>query len=154
MHFTLHFSTSSLLFVTISDSEIVASSSARNLGVKIDHNLYMGDHSSSVCHSTSAVLCWIGQICLFSNSKICARLVHALKTSRLDSCSLLRETNRLQRVQNTVARLLPGYHIMNISLLSKKSIDSLYMKEQYTNCFSTLTRLFMACHLFKLPLQA
>ena len=114
VHFTSRFSTSSLPppRITIGDSEIVASSSARNLGVKVDHNLCMSDHISSVCQNALAALRRIGQIRPFLNSATCARLVHALVTSRLDSCNSilfglpLHEINRLQRVQNTAARLV------------------------------------------------
>ena len=114
IHFTSRFSTSSLPppRITIGDSEIVASLSARNLGVKVDHNLRMSDHISSVCQSALAALRRIGQIRPFLDSVTCARLVHALVTSRLDSCNSilfglpLHEINRLQRVQNTAARLV------------------------------------------------
>ena len=112
--FTSQISTSSLSppRITIGDSEIVASSSARNFGVRVDHNLRMSDHISSVCQSALAALRRIGQIRPFLESVTCPRLVHALVTSRLDSCNSilfglpLHEINRLQRVQNTAARLV------------------------------------------------
>ena len=74
----------------------------------------MCDHISSVCQSALAGLRRIGQIRPFLNSVTCARLVLALVSSRLDFCnsilfclpSPLHEINRLQRVQNTAARLV------------------------------------------------
>ena len=114
IHLTSRLSTSSLHppRITIGDSEIVVSSSAMNLGVKVDHYLRMSDHISSVCQSALAALRRIGQSRPFLNSVTCARLVHALVTSRLDSCNSilfdlpLHDINRLQRVQNTAARLI------------------------------------------------
>ena len=58
--------------LAIGDSEIVASLSARNLGVKVDHNLRMSDHISSVCQSALAALRRIGQIRPFLDSVTCA----------------------------------------------------------------------------------
>ncbi|XP_072023301.1 uncharacterized protein [Amphiura filiformis] len=104
--------TPSLPAVTIGNSFIDSSASARDLGAVIDCNLDMKDHLKSVTRSASFAVYKIGQICKYLDSNSTERLVHAFVSSRLDSCNSLlfglpkHDIAKLQRIQNSAARLI------------------------------------------------
>jgi hypothetical protein len=114
IHITSRFakSDSSSLSLTVGDSVITPSGSARNLGVTMDSNLCMKNHIDTVCRSALAAIRRIGQIRDYLDKDNTARLVHAFVTSRLDSCNSLiydlpeSYLAKLQRIQNTAARLV------------------------------------------------
>ena len=72
----------------------------------------MKDHVKSVVCAATFAIYRIGQLCLYLDKPSVERLVHALVSSRLDSCNAIvyglpdNEITRLQRVQNTAARLV------------------------------------------------
>ena len=72
------------------------------------------DHVSSICRSASFALYNIGKLRMYLDKASAEILVHAFVTSRLDSCNSLlhglpqKEIDRLQRVQNSAARLVTG----------------------------------------------
>ena len=86
--------------------------SARSLGIIVDHNLRMTDHVNNICRSSFAALRGIGRIRQYLDDDSTAKLVHAFVTSRLDLCNSLlyglpeSETRKLQRVQNSAARIV------------------------------------------------
>jgi hypothetical protein len=85
---------------------------ARNIGVIFDDSLSFHDHISSICRSSFYYLKNIGAIRKYLTQDACATLVHSFITSKLDYCNSLlaalpsTETNRLQKIMNTAARIV------------------------------------------------
>jgi hypothetical protein len=100
--------------VTIGKSTISPSDAARNLGVIFDQHLSMTAHINKLCQSASFALRAIGQIRKYLDRATAEKLVHAFVTSRLDYCNCLlyglpdKLIAKLQRVQNSAARLVTG----------------------------------------------
>ena len=98
--------------LTIGDSVINASESARDLGVIFDSRLDMKQHLKSITRSASFAIYKIGQIRKYLDSNATERLVHAFVSSRLDCCNSLLfglpdcDIAKLQRLQNSAARLV------------------------------------------------
>jgi hypothetical protein len=96
----------------IGNAVIQPSQQARNLGVIMDPSLSMSVHVSNVCKSAMFGIRKIGQIRQYLTQESTAKLIHAFVTSKLDSCNSLlfglpeRELAKIQRVQNTAARLV------------------------------------------------
>ena len=98
--------------ITLGDSTIKPSQVVRNLGVMLDAELSMTNQVSSICRNCMTSIRQIGQIrsCIDIDS---AKLLSVqLVTSRLDYCNSLlfgvpqSEINRLQKIQNTAARIV------------------------------------------------
>ncbi|PIK46400.1 putative lethal(3)malignant brain tumor-like protein 3-like [Apostichopus japonicus] len=87
-------------------------SSARNLGVILDSQLTMREHVNNVCRNATNAIRSIGRIRHYLDQDTTEKLVHAYVTSRLDNCNALlyglpdSEIMKLQRIQNTAARLV------------------------------------------------
>lgn len=86
----------------------------KDLGVTLDHHLKMTDHINNLCKSASFSLKRIGSIRKYLNKTSTERLVHAFISSKLDYCNSLlyglpgTAIDRLQRIQNSAARLVTG----------------------------------------------
>ena len=93
-------------------SNISTSQQARNLGVVFDEELNMDAHISALCKSISFQLFKIGEIRKYLSVDTTATLVHSLITSRLDCANAIlyglpeKQLDRLQRIQNSAARLV------------------------------------------------
>ena len=78
----------------------------------MDSNLSMSDHVIKVCKGALAGIRKIGHIRNYLTEDVNVKLVHAFVTSKLDSCNSLlfglpdHEIQKVQRVQNTAARLV------------------------------------------------
>ena len=98
--------------LTVGNSSIAPSSSAKNLGVIFDDKMNMEKQVSNICKSANFQLRNIGAIRNCLNDKAASQLVHSLITSRLDYCNSLlggisdTQIERLQRVQNNAARIV------------------------------------------------
>jgi hypothetical protein len=96
----------------IGEADVSFSASARNIGVTFDNSLSMEAHVTTVCRSIFMNIRNIRQICSFLDENAVKTLVHATITSRLDYCNSLligipsSQLDRLQRAQNTAARLI------------------------------------------------
>ena len=94
------------------ETPIVPSAVVRNLCIWLDSNLSMSTHMSNTCSSALYHLYNIRKIKRYLSHEATETLVHALVTSRLDYCnSVLHnlpscEIKKIQRVQNTAARLI------------------------------------------------
>ena len=113
LHISSRFRNSSpLKHVQICDSLIEPVKSARNLGVIVQNDLKMDVFVKNICRSASFALYRIGQIRKFLDRKSTEMLVHAFITCRLDQCNSLlhglpnSQINKLQRIQNSAARLI------------------------------------------------
>lgn len=98
----------------LDDCIINANSSARNLGVIFDSTFSLETHVSSICKKSYMQMRQIGQVRKYLDVDSCKKLVNALVLSRLDYCnSLLYKLpkhllHRLEKIQNTAARIITG----------------------------------------------
>ena len=98
--------------IRVGDTMVIPTDSVTNLGVIVDENLSMEKHIAKVSRTVCVSIRNIGMIRKHINQPVAVQLTHALITSRLDTYnSLLHGLNktqlkRLQRLQNTAARLV------------------------------------------------
>ncbi len=98
--------------ISIGESTIDISSSAKSLGVIIDDTLQMKDHAKSVVRVVSFAIYKIGQLSRYLDRDSIERLVQAFVSSRLKSFNSLlyglpdAEISKLQKVQNAAAKLV------------------------------------------------
>ena len=113
VHINSHFrNPSALPTIKIGEALVESVPEARDLGVILDKHLSLGTHVNNICRSSFLAIRNIGKIRKYLNQPTTERLVHAFITSRLDSCNSLlfglpsHQLDKLQRVQNTAARLV------------------------------------------------
>ena len=100
--------------IQIGAASVRASSQVRNLGAQFDAHLSMSPQVSSVVKSVYFQISRLAKVRRYLTDATCARIINALITTRLDfQNSLLLglpdcEISRLQRAQNSAARLLTG----------------------------------------------
>ena len=98
--------------VCFGDINITPVNTARNLGVIFDSALNMKQQLNSICRAGYHQLRHVGHIRRYLTSDASKSLINGLLTSRLDYCNALlnglRQTsiNKLQRIQNTAARIV------------------------------------------------
>ncbi len=96
------------------DGCTVTSSTVKNLGVILDSNLSFENHISHVTKTVFFHLRNSAKLRNMLSVSDAEKLVHAFMTSRLDYCNALlggcpaSSINKLQIVQNAVARVLTG----------------------------------------------
>ena len=115
IHFTSRFRRADLLSpLKIESSYLCGVPLLRNLGIFYDNHLSMKAHVNRMCRTSNFQLWIIGQLRKFLDRPTTERLIHAFISSRLDYCNSLlyglpeTEISKLQRVQNSAARLLVG----------------------------------------------
>ncbi len=100
--------------LVIGDHPVVPSPTACSLGVKLDSHATMEAHVNNVIKGAYLQLRNLGKLRRFFDRGSLECVVHAFITSRLDYCNSLlcglpvSLINRLQRIQNTAARILTG----------------------------------------------
>jgi len=100
------------LVLKVGDHKVSTSSSAKNLGVILDPHLTMDKHVSKICQTSSHHLRNIGKLRKYMSKESLEKVTHAFISSRLDyNNSLLfgqpkKQLGRLQRLQNTAARII------------------------------------------------
>ena len=98
--------------VNVGNSKIESISCVRNLGVMFDSTMSMEQQVNALCRSGYGQLRKIGRIRRYLSSEATKSLVNGLVTSRIDYCNALLHglpntlINKLQRVQNTAARII------------------------------------------------
>lgn len=98
--------------IQLCDHAISSSPAVRNLGVMFDATCSMDQHVTNICKAAHWQIYRIGQIRKFLDIPTTKTLVNSLVTSRLDYCNSLlsrisqQNMQRLQRIQNTCARLV------------------------------------------------
>jgi len=101
--------------ISFQGSTITPSHSVRNLGVIFDSDHSFTSHISSVCQSASFHIRLIRQIRSLLDTNTTTILANSLVSSRLDYCNSLffglpsSSIQRLQRIQNSLARLVLPY---------------------------------------------
>ena len=132
----------------IGDHQVVATSTARNIGVMVDSKASMEAHVLSVCKSSFVHIRNLSRINKFLDSSSLERLVHAFITTKLDYCNSLlcgapsTLINTLQRIQNIVARLITGHGRCEHITPVLKSLHWLPVKQRIT--FKTLVLVYKA----------
>ena len=87
---------------------------ARDLSVIVDSHVTLTNHINNISKSAFFALRNIAKIRKFLDRENCERLNHALITSKLDSCNRFlvglpaKDISKLQRVENTAARIIVG----------------------------------------------
>ena len=110
------FSVSKPTTISVCDCEISFSSSARSLGFYIRDYMSVELHIKTVCRSAYSELRRIGTIRHLLSVDSTKTLVSAFFLSRLDYCNSLLSgcpkhlLEKLQKVQNSAARLVPKVH--------------------------------------------
>ena len=100
------------LNISVGNSRIARSLSARNLGVIFDNHMSLDKQINSICKSAFFHLKNIGSIRNMLTDDACSQLIHSLVTVRIDYCNSLlygmpdSTLFRLQKVLNTAARIL------------------------------------------------
>ena len=98
--------------IRVGDSSIIPSSQVRNLGIIFDSSLTMEPHVTSISRSVCLSIRSIGHIRKYLDERTTEILVHAFITSKFDMGNSLlyginrKQLSRLQRLQNTAARLI------------------------------------------------
>ena len=101
-----------LEYVRVGDEFIAPNLSVRNLGVNMDNYFCMEQHVKKICSEANYHLRKIPKIRKYLTQDSAQILIHAFISSKLDYCnSLLHDIPkhlvcRLQRVQNTAARIV------------------------------------------------
>ena len=98
--------------ITIGNTAISATPVVRDLGALLDQHLLLRKQINNICKGARYVIQKIGRIRPYLSQEVCERLVHAFISSKLDLCNSIlyglpvTELNKLQRVQNSAARLI------------------------------------------------
>ena len=98
--------------ISVNGVAITPAPVARDLGIALDSHLKFNSHINNICKSASLAIRNIGRIRKYLCQADCEKLVHAFITSRLDCCNSIlsglpdSELDKLQRLQNTAARLV------------------------------------------------
>ena len=98
--------------ISVGNSRIAPSISARNLGVIFDNHMSLDKQINNICKSAFFHLRNIGSIRNMLTDDACSQLIHSLVTVRIDYCNSLlygmpdSTLFRLQKVLNTAARIL------------------------------------------------
>lgn len=98
--------------ITAAGAQVDVVSSARDLGVILDSHMTMLPQINNTCRSAWLAIKKISSIRRYLDQRTTERLVHAFVTSRLDQCNSIlfglpsRDISKLQRVQNSAARLI------------------------------------------------
>ena len=108
------------LTVTVGNSEILPSKSARNIGAFMDSALNMETHINNIIRSCYAQLHSISKIRRYLTIDAAKTIAHVFLLSRLDNLNSLlydisasKKLERLQMVQNNAARLIVKQPRMN-----------------------------------------
>jgi hypothetical protein len=102
----------SIDMIKIGDSEVKTAAKAKNLGVTFDNTMCLHDHVTSIVRSCNFQLRLIGQARKYLTKDAAEKVLHAFISSRLDCGNSLLyglpayQIQRVQRIQNTAARIL------------------------------------------------
>ena len=96
----------------LGDSNVSLVKSAKNIGTWIDSNLNLTINANNTCKAASYHLTNVRRIRKYLDEKSSHTLIHALVIGRIDYCysilygSPARELTKLQRLQNSAARII------------------------------------------------
>ena len=102
------------IYITVGLNRIYPSDTVRNLGIYFDSEMSFSSNINNICKKSYFQLHKLHQIKYYVTPKILESLVHAFITSNLDYCNSLyinlpkKTINKLQKIQNSAARLITG----------------------------------------------
>jgi hypothetical protein len=136
--------------IRIGTTDVTPSATARNLGVQFDKFMDMQAHVKNICRACYFEIHDIGKVRSLLNKEAAEQLVHAFITSRLDNGNSLLYglpdilIKRLQKVQNTAARIVTGTKKLDHITPVLKSLHWLPVK--YRIDFKILLLTYKAIH--------
>ena len=98
--------------LSIGDTTVHPNPCVKDLGLTLDEHLSMDKHIRSTTRSAVSSIRYIGRLRRYLDKSSCERLVHAFVISKVDYCNSVlyglpaAKIGRIQRVQNTAARLI------------------------------------------------
>ena len=137
------------LNITVGNSRIAPSPSARNLGVIFDNHMCLDKQINSIRKSAFFHLRNIGSIRNMLTDDACSQLIHSLVTVRIDYCNSLlygipdSTLFRVQSVLNTAARILKKIWVPHITDILK-DLHWLPIRQRIT--FKILLLTYQAYH--------
>ena len=102
------------VYITVGSNRIYPSNTVKNLGFYFDSTMNLSKNINNICKKSYFQLNKLHQIKYYVSPKILESLVHAFITSNLDYCNSLyinspkKVINKLQKIQNSAARLITG----------------------------------------------
>ena len=136
--------------INVGNAVIKPTFSVKNLGVIFDSSMAMEKHLNSVCISCFLQLRNISHIRKYLTQSVTKSLVSGLVTSRMDYCNALLYglpctiLNRLQRVQNTAARIITK--TSRYSHITPVLYELHWLPVQYRVQYKILLHTFKALH--------
>ena len=136
----------------VAGSVVSSASEARNLGVSFDSKFQFQTHINKTCQSAFYYIYNIRRIRKFLSFEAAKTLIQALVISRLDHWnSILHgipaiQTNKLQRVQNTAARLVLLTNTPRYSHITPVMVDLHWLPVKFRIIFKVILFTFKAAH--------
>jgi len=131
--------------VNVGESTIETTQKIRNLGVLFDPQMQMIDHVNNVCKRGYYQLKKIRQVRKYLDNNSAEELVHSFVTSNIDYCNALLYgtpkcvTNKLQKLQNTAARVICNASKYDHATPLLKSLHWLPVKQRIQYKIALLT---------------
>jgi hypothetical protein len=131
--------------IRVGDCDVSATDKARNLGAMFDHHLTLHQHVSSIVKSCNWQLRRVGQIRKFLTNSTAEKVIHAFVSSRLDNGNSLLyglpeyQIERLQRIQNTAARIVTKTPKFDHITTVRKNLHWLPVQQRIIFKLNTLT---------------
>ena len=100
--------------IRVADSDITFSVQLKSLGVTLDHNLSFDQHISNIVRSSNYNIRALRHIRPMLDKKVANTVACSIVSTRLDYCNSLlygastQNIQRLQRIQNSLARVVSG----------------------------------------------
>ena len=136
--------------IPIEESNIQPTTSARNIGVIFDSSLNMDSQIGKVCQSSYFLLRIICRIRSHLTLTATRQIIQSLVISRLDFCNALHQglpqyhLDRLQRVQNSAARLITC--VRRHEHISEVRMQLHWSPVKQSVCYKVLWLTFLAAH--------
>ena len=137
-------------FIHMGEDQITPVTSVRNLGVIFDSNLKMDMQITKACQNAYYHLHNIRRIRKFLSQEATCTIIHAFITSQIDYCNSLMNglpenlINKLQRVQNTAARLV--FNLRKYDRITPALVTLHWLPVKYRIEFKTLLIVFKGLH--------
>ena len=136
--------------VSVGEKEVLPSMTVRNIGAMLDSALSMKSHIDSVTRSCYIQIRNLSKIRKYLSEDSAKTLSHAFVTSRLDSMNSIlydvpkTKTNRLQNIQNHVARIIKQKH--KSCHITPIKIDLHWLPIEYRIQFKMLLLVYKSLH--------
>ena len=137
-------------FIHLGEDQIIPETSVRNLGVIFDSTLKMDMQITKAYQNANYHLHKVRRIRKFLSQEATRTIIHAFITSHIDYCSSLMNglpdnlTKKLQRVQNTAARLV--FNLTKYDCITPTLVMLHWLPVKYQIEFKTLLIVFKGLH--------